>query len=207
MWSSYYCSALNRNYNLTSVNSNLFSPKSKSVTISAIFKNLYISSAQLIPILALIEARVQTQRYSDCRKAYPGAIHVQILLQVNIKRSKINNWVYFQFKSVTISATFKNLYISSAKLIPIWALKHTPTKRYGHYRTCTHVQILLQVLTTGSKINWELRPTKYLPFFDIQVLKGLTFLILGWKSVRCFFFFGQLILYLFAFKCWLSSVK
>lgn len=125
MGSSYYCSALNRNYNLTSVNSNLFSPKSKSVTISAIFKNLYISSAQLIPILALIEARVQTQRYSDCRKAYPGAIHVQILLQVNIKRSKINNWVYFQFKSVTISATFKNLYISSAKLIPIWALKHT----------------------------------------------------------------------------------
>lgn len=125
MWSWCYCSVLDRNYNLTSVNSNLFSPKSKSVTISAIFKNLYISSAKLIPILALTEAQVQTQRYGDCRKAYPGAIHVQILLQVFTKGSKINNWMYFHSKSVTISAIFKNVYISFAKLIPILALKVT----------------------------------------------------------------------------------
>lgn len=125
MWSWCYCSVLDRNYNLTSVNSNLFPPKSKSVTISAIFKNLYISSAKLIPILALTEAQVQTQRYGDCRKAYPGAIHVQILLQVFTKGSKINNWMYFHSKSVTISAIFKNVYISFAKLIPILALKVT----------------------------------------------------------------------------------
>ena len=40
----------------------------------------------------------------------PG-IHVQILLQVFTKGSKINNWMYFYSKSVTISAIFKNVII------------------------------------------------------------------------------------------------
>ena len=202
MWSWCYCSVLDRNYNLTSVNSNLFSPKSKSVTISAIFKNLYISSAKRILILALTEAQVQTQRYGDCRKAYPGAIHVQILLQVFTKGSKINNWMYFHSKSVTISAIFKNVYISFAKLIPILALKVTHQLR-GLAITAkltlaaTNVQILLQVLTTGSKIYWKLRPTKYLPFFDILVLKGLTFLSWGGNLWDVFFFFLHSWFYIF----------